>query len=79
MKTSTFKNLAWLLTLSLAVACNKTTEEIKRVEKVEKVEKVENQLISQQERRNLEMLLEILKEIPNDGAVDYSCANSKNI
>ena len=58
MKTSTFKNLAWLLTLSLAVACNKTTEEIKRVEKVEKVEKVENQLISQQERRNLEMLLE---------------------
>lgn len=23
-------------------------------------------------------LLEILKEIPNDGAVDYSCANSKN-
>ena len=24
-------------------------------------------------------LLEILKEIPNDGAVDYSCANSKNI
>ena len=25
------------------------------------------------------LLLEILKEIPNDGAVDYSCANSKNI
>ena len=23
-------------------------------------------------------LLEILKEIPNDGPVDYSCANSKN-